>query len=313
MELRQVGRTEVRISAVGLGGYELGPEAGDAPDVDGAVALLRTGIENGVNWLDTSENYLASANESLIGAALRVVGPDFLVGSKVAPYAAQTGGASGFRPDQVHNACRESLRRLGRDQLDMYLLHYPDESGIPLEETWGAMSELATAGLVRAIGMSNYDLADIEKCHAQRPVDVVQTGLSLLDYLDDRPLIRSCGDMGIAVTIYEPVASGLLTNVPYDQVRARWAGTAWENSAFFRRLLSEDNADHCRTVTEEVRRIGAGIDATAAQTAIAWVLHQPGVTAAIAGSHSLLHTAENARAAYVDVRGILPELDALTR
>jgi aryl-alcohol dehydrogenase-like predicted oxidoreductase len=311
MDTQQVGSTDVRISRIGLGGFELGPEPDDEPDVENAVAVIRTGIEHGVDWLDTSENYLASANEALIGEALKSIDPDFKVCTKVAPYAALTGGASGFRPEQVHAACRESLRRFGRDHVDMYLLHYPDESGVPLEDTWGAMSELADAGLTRAIGMSNYDIADVEKCHAQRPVDVVQTGLSLLDYLDDRDMIRRCGELAIAVTIYEPLASGLLTEVPYDAVRARWAGTVWEDSAFFQRLLSEANADNCRAVTAGVRQAATRLNATVAQTAIAWVLAQPGVTAAIAGSHSVRHTAENAMAAQVDINTVAADLEAL--
>jgi aryl-alcohol dehydrogenase-like predicted oxidoreductase len=311
MEQRSVGHTDVRISLIGLGGYELGPEPNEQPDVDHAVEVIRTGSDHGVNWLDTSENYLTSNNESLIGSALKKLPADFVVGSKVAPFAALTGGASGFQPEQVAAACRGSLQRLGRDHLDMYLLHYPDESGVPLEDTWGAMAELADAGLVRAIGVSNYDVADIERCHAQRRVDVVQTGLSMIDYLDDRDMIRRCGELGIAVTIYEPVANGLLTDVPFDQVRARWAGGVWEESAVFQRLLADRNADSCRAVTDGLREVASQIGATIAQTAIAWVLHQPGVTAAIAGSGSVVHTAENAQAGSVDVRDVLPELERL--
>ena len=312
MELRPVGDSGVRISRVGLGGYELGPEPGDAPDVERAVAVIRAGIEHGANWLDTSENYLASNNEAVIGEALKSVPRDFVVCSKVAPYAALSGGASGFRPEQVHAACRASLSRLGREHLDIYLLHYPDESGVPLEDTWGAMTELADAGLVRAIGMSNYDLAVVERCHAQRRVDAIQTGLSLIDYLDDREMIRRCGELGIAVTIYEPVASGVLTDVPFDQVRARWSGGVWEDSAFFRRVFGADNADRNRAVTDALRSIAARLGVPASQVAIAWVLAQPGVTAAIAGSGSVAHTAENVEAAGVDVSRVLPELDSLT-
>jgi aryl-alcohol dehydrogenase-like predicted oxidoreductase len=86
------------------------------------------------------------------------------------------------------------------------------------------MTELADEGLVRAIGMSNYDTDDIERCHAQRRVDVVQTGLSLIDYLDDRPLIARCGELGIDVVVYEPVASGILSGKSLEQVLATWTG-----------------------------------------------------------------------------------------
>ena len=114
-----VGASGVEISRVGLGGYELGPEPSDAPDVERAVRVIESAIANGVNWLDTSENYLATNNESVIGQALDRIGDEFLVASKVAPRAGVTGGASGFRREQVLQACRDSLMRLGREHIDI--------------------------------------------------------------------------------------------------------------------------------------------------------------------------------------------------
>ena len=186
--------------------------------------MIELAIESGINWLDTSENYLETRNESVIGAALQRVEGAFLVASKVAPRAGVTGGGSGFRRDQVHQACRESLRRLGREHIDVYFLHWPDDTGVPLEETWGAMAELVDAGLVRAIGMSNYEIEDVERCHAERPVDCIQVGLNLIDYLDDRASIARCVELGIAATIYEPLASGILSDKTLDQVLAAWIG-----------------------------------------------------------------------------------------
>ena len=183
MKSHALGQSGVLVSAVGLGGIELGPDEGEDPDIDRAVAVIEAARETGVNWLDTSENYLGTRNESLIGAALGRVRGEFMVATKAAPRAGITGGGSGFRPDQIHAACHASLRRLGRERIDIYFLHWPDETGVSLKETWGAMAELVDAGLVRAIGMSNYELEDIERCHAQRPVDCVQTGLSVIDYL----------------------------------------------------------------------------------------------------------------------------------
>ena len=198
---RSLGLSGVDISRVGLGGYQLGPEPGEEPDVDRAERVIKTAIAYGVNWLDTSENYLETRNESVIGPALGRIEDDFLIASKVAPGAGVTGGGSGFRREQVLQACRDSLTRLGRDHLDVYFTHWPDDSGVPLEETWGAMAELVDAGLVRAIGLSNYTLEDVERCHAARRVDAVQVGLNLIDHLDGRAAIARWGELGIAVTI----------------------------------------------------------------------------------------------------------------
>ena len=310
MDVRSLGPSGISVSAIGLGGYELGPEPDEDPDVSRAVAVIEASMETGVNWLDTSENYLRTRNESVIGEALHRVGGDFIVATKVAPGARTTGGGSGFRRDQVHAACRGSLRRLGRDAIDVYFLHWPDDSGVPLEETWGAMSELVDDGLVRAIGISNYELTEIERCHAQRRVDIVQTGLNLLDYLDDRPLIASCGALGIAVTVYEPIASGLLTGMTLEQVRGRWTGP-WEDSSFYKRLLSPGKGERSIAVADGVRPVAERLNATVAQVAIAWVLHQPGVTAAIAGSRDGRHMIENAGAADLDITQWLEDIDAL--
>jgi myo-inositol catabolism protein IolS len=312
MRQEPVGSSGVTISAVGLGGYELGPEPDEQPDVARAARVIGAAVEHGVNWLDTSENYLSTRNEKVIGAALAQIGEDgFLVASKVAPGAAVTGGGSGFRPEQVHAACQGSLERLGRDHLDLYFLHWPDDTGVPLEETWGAMSELADAGLVRAIGMSNYSLADVERCQAQRPVDAVQVGLSMIDYLDNRSAIAAWGEAGIAVTIYEPLGSGVLTGRTLEQVRAIWTGP-WLESAFYRRLLAPGNGEKSFAVADALRPIAERLQAPVAQVAIAWVLHQPGVTAALAGSRSGGHMRENAGAVDLalpeDVLAALEEL-----
>jgi aryl-alcohol dehydrogenase-like predicted oxidoreductase len=207
-----------------------------------------------------------------------------------------TGGGSGFRSEQVHAACRASLQRLGRDHLDVYFLHWPDETGVPLEDTWGAMAELADAGLVRAIGLSNYSPEDVARCHGQRRVDAVQVGLSLIDYLEDRAAIAAWGEIGIAVTIFEPLASGILSGKTIEQVRAVWTGP-WLESAFYERLLGPGSGERSFAVADGLRPIVEALDATVAQVAIAWVLHQAGVAAAITGSRDGGHLRENAAAA----------------
>lgn len=313
MDLRRLGGSGVSVSAIGLGGYELGPEPEESADVARAVTAITQSRDAGVNWLDTSENYLQTRNESLIGEAVTSVGRDFLIATKVAPGASATGGGSGFRRDQVHAACRGSLARLQRDVIDIYFLHWPDDSDVPLEETWGAMGELVDQGLVRAIGMSNYALDDIERCHAQRPVDAIQTGLNLLDFLDDRPLIAACAELGIAVTIYEPLASGILTGRALDQIRAQWAGTPWENSGFYRRLLLPGKGEQSAAVAQGLQPIAEGLGATVAQVAISWVLHQRGVSAAITGNRDGRHMRENVGACGLALAPVLDEIEQLIR
>lgn len=294
---------------IGLGGVEFGPDEGDEPDSARIATVIEMAADHGINWLDTSENYYDTRNEAVIGAALAAVKADVMVATKVAPGTAGSGGGSGFGPQQIRTACHSSLRRLGRAHIDIYFLHWPDDTGVPLEDTWGAMAELVDAGLVRAIGMSNYDIADIERCHAARRVDVVQEGMSLIDHLDNRSLVSRCGELGVGATIYEPLASGVLGGKSVEQVRAVWS--EWADMPFYQRLLIPGRAERSWAVVDGLRSIAEKAGATVAQLAIAWVLHQAGVDAVIAGSRSGLHMQENARAAELDLTDALDEIEQL--
>jgi len=299
MDYRQVGTTDVQLSVIGPGGAWLGHDLSDPTHVPTAIDVLRAVHDCGVNWLDTSENYYDTGNEAVIGVALRELDDSFLVCSKAAPGAVHSGGGSGFRPEQIRRACEESLRRLGREHIDMYLLHWPDDTGVPLADTWEAMASLVTEGLVRSIGLSNYDREDMARCHEQRPVDAIQTGLNVIEYLEDRGMIAWCGEQGIAVTIYEPMASGILTDAPIAEVRDHWRGSPWEDSEFFQVVLAPGNDERWERVTSALRAIGQQVGATTAQVAVAWVLRQPGVSAAIAGSSNPDRARQNAQAADV--------------
>ena len=142
MEQRRIGGSDVWLSAIGLGAFELGYEEGEQPDVDRARKVLQACLDESVGWLDTSENYLETRNESLVGTALRDFPNEFAISTKVAPSAGITGGGSGFRPEQIRPACLGSLRRLGVETIDVYLLHWPDDTGVPLADTWAAMAAL---------------------------------------------------------------------------------------------------------------------------------------------------------------------------
>jgi aryl-alcohol dehydrogenase-like predicted oxidoreductase len=146
---------------------------------------------------------------------------------------------------------------------------------------------------VRSIGLSNYTLEDIVACHRQRPVDAVQDGLNLVDYLDARPKISACAEAGITVTTFEPIASGILSGRTLEQVRAVYEGTRWEESNFYRDLLAPGRGERSFAVADGVRPIAGRVGATVAQVAIAWVLHQPGVSATLVGTRNANHLREN--------------------
>jgi aryl-alcohol dehydrogenase-like predicted oxidoreductase len=163
------------------------------------------------------------------------------------------------------------------------------------------MATLVDDGLVRGIGLSNYDQDDIARCHRQRPVDVIQDGLSIIQYLETRDLFAWCGKQGIAVTVYDPLAGGLLTDSSFEQARERWIGTPWEDSTVAPGLFAPENADRATEVVDGLRAIADEIGATVAQVALAWLLRQPGVTSAIPRSRKPERARSNAAAAAVEL------------
>jgi aryl-alcohol dehydrogenase-like predicted oxidoreductase len=297
MDQHHVGGSGVALSAIGLGGVPLGHDATDTSQVARAVTVLEAAVEAGMNWVDTSENYFDTGNEALLGAALRDMRGAIQICSKLAPGAEASGGGSGFRPGQVRSGCEASLARLGVDVIDVYLLHWPDDTGVPLEDTWGAMAALVDDGLVRTIGLSNYDRVATAACHSQRRVEVIQTGLSIIDYLEDRGLIAWCGEQAMTVTIYEPLAGGVLTDTPLDQVRSKYVDTPWEDSGYFRLLFGPATAPRTQQVVDGLKQIAEHMDVSVAQLALAWALQQPGVASAVVGSSNPERTRVNATAA----------------
>jgi aryl-alcohol dehydrogenase-like predicted oxidoreductase len=305
VETREIGTTGVHISVVGLGGYELEDDPGWAEARD----IIEAALGAGTNWIDTSEAYFDGMNERTISAALRDVGEEVLLSTKVAP----APDGTGFEPDRIRDACAKSLSRLGVGRLDMYLLHFPGDDGVRLEDTWTAMRGLVDDGLVRLAGLSNFDRDQVERCLAVGPVDVIQEGLSPIDHLDHRELFRWCEERGIGVATYEPLANGMLAGaIRAPEDLARVVGEDYMEWPFWKRLFSPGRFERSQTVVDGMRAVAGSIGCTVAQLALAWNLRQPGVTATLAGSRNPVHVRENAEAASIELTDAqVAELDAL--
>lgn len=305
MRTAQLGSNGPEISVVGFGAWEAGMAAdwGTAPPEDQVVRAIATVLETGINWIDTAEVYGDGTSERLVARALRGRRDEVLIATKVAPRQSGTG----FRAEQVRRACETSLQRLSTDRIDLYQLHWPDSTGVPVEETWGAMASLVGEGLVRAIGVSNFDQELIERCLAVRHVDSLQQEFSMLAP-QDRELIRWCGDRGIGVLAYGPLAYGLLTGaVTVDTTFDRGDFRRGETS-----LFGKGRRERSLAVVDALRPIAERMGISVSQLALAWTFHQPGVTSAIAGSRDPDHVRSNARAGDVVLdRATLDELEGV--
>jgi aryl-alcohol dehydrogenase-like predicted oxidoreductase len=306
MQTRRLGRDGPEISVIGFGAWEAGGGAvwGEEPPVERTVDAIRSVFDVGITWIDTAEVYGSGRSEERVAEAVAGRRDEILLFTKVAP--APEG--SGFRPEEVAKACRGSLERLRTDRIDLYQLHWPDETGVPVEETWGAMTELVREGLVRHIGVSNFDRSLVERCQAIRHVDSLQQELSML-VLDDRELIRWCGEQGTGVLAYAPLAYGLLTGAITMETRF---GGGDHRSGADNPLFGREGRDRSLAVLEAMRPIAERLGCSTAQLALAWTVAQPGVTAAIAGSRDPEHVRANAEARDIVLdEATRSELDAL--
>jgi len=300
MRMRRLGSQGPELSVVGFGAWEAGSgsEWGQPPPQDRIVETIRAVLDSGINWIDTAEVYGDGRSEEVVADAIEGRRDEVLIATKLAP----SPEGSGFRPEEVRRGCAESLRRLRTDHVDLYQLHWPDETGVPIEETWGAMAALVDEGLVRAIGVSNFDRELISRCEALRHVDSLQQEFSMLR-LEDRGLIAWCGEHGTGVVSYGPLAYGLLTGAitsetTFDETDFRSGHEEWD---YWQALFAPGKLERSLAVVDAVRPIAERLGCTVAQLALAWNVHQPGVSAAIAGSRNPEHVRSNAGAGDIEL------------
>jgi aryl-alcohol dehydrogenase-like predicted oxidoreductase len=286
---RRLGSNGPEISAVGFGAWEAGGDMWGPNDSEEAVVgAMRAAFDAGIDWIDTAEVYGRGESERLVGKAVEGRRDDLVVATKVAPKP----NGTGHRPEEVARACRQSLERLGIEHVDLYQLHWPSPDDVPVEDTWGAMAALVEEGLVRWIGVSNFEQDLISRCEPIRHVDSLQPELSMLS-LQHRDLARWCGEHGTGVVAYGPLAFGLLTGaIRADDPPGDWRGSDGDVQGLF----GPGNIERSLAVTDALRPIAERLGVTTAQLALAWTFHQPGVTSAIAGSRNPGHVRQNAAA-----------------
>jgi methylglyoxal reductase len=311
MRKKQLGSKGPELSVIGFGAWEAGGDFWGPNESDQQViGAMQAGFDAGINWIDTAEVYGRGRSERLVGQAVAGRRDELVIATKVAPRPTGTG----FRAAEVHRACVSSLGRLGTDHIDVYQLHWRDHR-VPVEETWGAMVSLVEKGLVRWIGVSNFDRNLIERCLSIRHVDSLQQHFSML-HLTNRDLIRWCGEQGIGVVTYGPLAYGLLTGAiaadttfpPGDWRRGEMGESYYED------MFAPGKFERSLAVVEALRPIAERLGVTVAQLALAWNLHQRGVTAAIAGTRDPGHARENAAAGDVNLDDVtLKELEEILR
>jgi aryl-alcohol dehydrogenase-like predicted oxidoreductase len=301
---RRLGSTDVGISPIGLGCMGMSDFYGEADDAR-STALLHHALDVGVNFFDTADMYGPWTNERLVGAALRDRRDEAVIATKFGVKRDASGGWLGIdgTPDYVRSACDASLERLGIDTIDLYYQHRVDPN-TPIEDTVGAMAALVKAGKVRFLGLSEASPDEIRRAHAVHPITAVQTEYSLWSRDPEHGVLDTCRELGIGFVAYSPLGRGFLTGAirsPEDFAPDD-----------FRRNNPRFKGENFRKNLELVDAVRAMADAkgvTAAQLALAWVLHRGEHVVCIPGT-TKQHRFDENQAAH-DVRLSAEELAQL--
>ena len=292
------------VPAIGFGAMVLSPGMYGDIDDDRGLAALRHALDAGATFVDTSDAYGHGHNEALVGRAIVGRRDEVVVATKfglnipdgVARHAFPVAYSFGelavnADPTQVRGYAESSLQRLRTDVIDLYYLHFPDPQ-VPIEDTAGAVADLAGDGLVRFFGLSNVSADDLRRAHAVHPVAAVQVEWSMWRSIAP-DLLAAADELGVGIVAWSPLGGGFLTGTV--------TGVA---DGDFRRNAPRFQGDNLAVNNERyaaVRRLAVGLAITPGQLALAWLLHQHPAVVPIPGSRTAAHIDENLDAARVDL------------
>jgi len=284
MLTRRIGGTE--LPALGLGCMNLSHAYGTPPSAEQSTALLHRALDLGIVHFDTAALYAFGGNESLLGAALAGQRSRLYLASKCG-----LGGVDGRRvldgrPEALKRNCHEALQRLRTDVIDLYYLHRRDRN-VPVEESVGALAELVRAGHIRGIGLSEVSAQTLRRAHAVHPITAVQSEYSLWTRNPEIAVLEECRRLDVAFVAFSPLARGFLTDADTDPA----AFTPKDIRRAMPRF-QEPNFSANLPVQRRFRALAAAAGVSAAQLALAWLLHRSPPVLPVFGTTSAAHLEE---------------------
>ena len=268
MEQRQLGRTGIKVSALGLGLMSMSGVYGNAND-DESIGVIHYAIDRGLNFLDSADMYGWGHNETLLGKALKGRRDNVIVASKFGQVKLPDGkqGVDG-RPEYVMQACEASLKRLGIEVIDLYYQHRVDPN-TPIEDTVGAMKQLIEQGKVRAIGLSEARPETIRRAHKVHPIAAVQNEYSLLYRKEGEETLKATRELGITLVPYSPLGRSMLTGTVRGKADLPEGDRRLQHPRF-----QGDALDKNVELVARLDAIAREKQCTTAQLVLAWMLAQ---------------------------------------
>ena len=290
---RPLGKSGLDVTLVGFGAWAIGGGGwafGWGPQDDAeSIATMKRALELGINWIDTAAIYGLGHSEVVVGRLLKELRP------AERPLVFTTCGLVWDENDRMKDAprilapasirreCEASLKRLGIERIDLYQFHWPDESGVAIEDSWGEMLKLVDEGKVRVPGVSNFGMELLARCEKIRHVDSLQPPFSLIRRDAGGSLIPRCAARQTGVIVYSPMQAGILNDAfSLDRI-ARMAPDDWRRKT---KEFNPPNINNNLALRDALRPIAARHGATVAAVAVAWTLSWNGVTGAICGART---------------------------
>jgi aryl-alcohol dehydrogenase-like predicted oxidoreductase len=299
MQKRKLGKSNLEVSAIGLGCMGLSFGLGPAVDQKEGISLIRAAVERGVTFFDTAEVYGPSTNEELVGEALAPFRDQVVIATKFgwAPNP-QDGGkwtALDSRPEHIKEAADGSLKRLKTDVIDLYYQHRVD-SNVPIEDVAGAVKELIQQGKVKHFGLSEAGVQTIRRAHAVQPVTALQSEYSLWWREPEKEILPALEELGIGFVPFSPLGKGFLTGKINEETKF--------DKSDFRNIVPRFTPENRRAnqgVVDLISKVAEQKKATPAQIALAWILAQKPWMVPIPGTTKLHRLEENIGAAAIQL------------
>ena len=299
MKKRKLGKSNLEVSALGLGCMGMSFSYGPPPDRGKMISLLQSAVGRGITFFDTAEVYGPFTNEELLGEALSPIRDKVVIATKFG-FRLKPDGKPGWlgldsRPEHIRQVAEASLKRLRIDAIDLFYQHRVDPE-VPIEDVAGAVRELIQEGKVKHFGLSEAGVQTIRRAHAVQPVTAVQSEYSLWWRRPEAELLPTLEELGIGFVPYSPLGKGFLT------------GKINENTTFdssdFRNILprfTPEARKENQALVDLLGEIGERKKATPAQIALAWLLAQKPWIVPIPGTTKLARLEENIGAVAIEL------------
>ncbi len=292
MRLRQIATTDIYVSSVAMGCWPIAGITSPGVTEQDSLATLQAAFDSGINFFDTAYCYgYDGESERLVGRALGRIRRSVVIATKGGlEWSSDRTQVRDARPERLRRQCDESLRRLGTEHIDLYYLHAPDPQ-VPITESARAFAELRASGKVRAVGVSNCNLEQIEQFSRVCPIDAIQPYYNMLQREIETDVLPWCVENNVSVMVYWPLLKGLLAgrmsrDHVFDAKDSRlkypmFQGSEWQKN--------QDFVDLLRPIADECGR-------SVSQLVINWTIQRPGITVALCGAKRPEQICENAAA-----------------